>query len=186
MRCSCRLYERNGIPCRHILWLCTCHGIDEIPSSLLGRRWLKEQVCDIGQSVQQIELSSVQIQDGRQIEMTKLWSDIHQTVAFVERAQLTNVVELCNSLKKFREEYKSCAETITKEQEFENLLGCKVLSEISIMPLKQAKNKGSGKRMLPSKNVVVAIASKSKWLCKNCKQLAHHDKRNCPFPFQED
>ncbi|KAK9716464.1 hypothetical protein RND81_06G235400 [Saponaria officinalis] len=186
MRCNCTLFERKGIPCRHIIWLCTCHGIDEIPSSLLARRWMKEQVCDIGESVQELESISSKNLDGRQIETTKLWAEIHETVTLVQRGDLTNVIELCENLKKFREDHKSCNEKVTKEQEFESLLGCKVISEISIMPPKKSKNKGSGKRMLSSKNVVVAVASKPKRLCKNCKQLAHHDKRNCPFPFVED
>ncbi|KAK9714120.1 hypothetical protein RND81_06G072800 [Saponaria officinalis] len=65
------------------------------------------------------------------------------------------------------------------------LLGCKAIDEIKILPPKQAKNKGSGKRMLSTKAVAAAKAAKPKRMCGNCKQLAHHDKRNCPNPYAE-
>ncbi|KAK9749199.1 hypothetical protein RND81_02G108900 [Saponaria officinalis] len=74
---------------------------------------------------------------------------------------------------------------LTKEQEIEQLLGCSAVDEIKIFPPKEAKNKGSGKKMLSSKTLAVAKAAKPKRLCGNCKQMAHHDKRNCPNPFAQ-
>ncbi|KAK9733364.1 hypothetical protein RND81_04G062600 [Saponaria officinalis] len=50
-------------------------------------------------------------------------------------------------------------------------------------PPRQSKNKGSGKRMLTSKNKTIEKTKKPKRRCGNCKRMAYHDKRNCQEPF---
>ncbi|KAK9669676.1 hypothetical protein RND81_13G147900 [Saponaria officinalis] len=45
--------------------------------------------------------------------------------------------------------------------------------------------KGSGRRMLSNKTLAVAKAVKPKRMCSNCKQMVHHDKRNCPNHYAE-
>ncbi|XP_074295879.1 protein FAR1-RELATED SEQUENCE 5-like [Silene latifolia] len=77
-------------------------------------------------------------------------------------------------------------ESMTKERELEMLLGCSSSTEVRILPPRQAKNKGSGKRMISKKQQCIAKAEKPKRLCRNCKQMAHHDKRNCPNAFVPD
>ncbi|XP_074299295.1 protein FAR1-RELATED SEQUENCE 5-like [Silene latifolia] len=43
-------------------------------------------------------------------------------------------------------------------------------------------DEGTGKRLMSKKDQSVAKAQKPKRFCNNCKQMAHHDKRNCPNP----
>ncbi|XP_074305095.1 protein FAR1-RELATED SEQUENCE 5-like [Silene latifolia] len=50
----------------------------------------------------------------------------------------------------------------------------------------EPENKGSGKRMISKKQQCIVKAEKPKRLCRNCKQMAHHDKRNCPNAFVPD
>ncbi|XP_074313887.1 protein FAR1-RELATED SEQUENCE 5-like [Silene latifolia] len=73
-------------------------------------------------------------------------------------------------------------EKLTKHQELEMLLGVKSSSEVRILPPVQSKNKGTGKRLMSKKDQSIAKAQKPKRFCNNCKQMAHHDKRNCPNP----
>ncbi|XP_074265639.1 protein FAR1-RELATED SEQUENCE 5-like [Silene latifolia] len=82
----------------------------------------------------------------------------------------------------FRQNFKSGAEKLTKHQELEMLLGVNSSSEVRILPPVQSKNKGTGKRLMSKKDQSVAKAQKPKRFCNNCKQMAHHDKRNCPNP----
>ncbi|XP_074277567.1 uncharacterized protein LOC141601202 [Silene latifolia] len=69
--------------------------------------------------------------------------------------------------------------------ELGQILGWSASQEVTILPPKKSKNKGSGKRMLSLKAKAVALTSKTKRMCKNCKRLTNHDKRNCPNPFTE-
>ncbi|XP_074301028.1 protein FAR-RED IMPAIRED RESPONSE 1-like [Silene latifolia] len=128
--CSCKLFERKGYICKHIIWILSGKGIKKIPDKYLLSRWTKN---------------------------TK------------------------NALT-FRQNFKSGAEKLTTHQELEMLLGVKSSSEVRILPPVQSKNKGTGKRLMSKKDQYVAKAQKPKRFCNNCKQMAHHDKRNCPNP----
>ncbi|XP_074266643.1 protein FAR1-RELATED SEQUENCE 5-like [Silene latifolia] len=175
--CSCRKFERAGIICRHIIWIYSSNGVQSIPKSYVVRRWRKDAVYDAS--------DGKEIIDRKQMEMTKLWSEIHETVGVLRGKDKDDIETLSNLIRDFREKLSPSAEELTKQQEIEQLLGCKASKEITILPPKHAKNKRSGKRMLSNKTKAEALLSKQKRMCNNCKQMAHHDKRNCPNPFSE-
>ncbi|XP_074305858.1 protein FAR1-RELATED SEQUENCE 7-like [Silene latifolia] len=172
--CSCRKFERAGIIYRHIIWIYSSNGVQSIPESYVVRRWKKDAVYDAS--------DGKEIIDRKQIEMTKLWSEIHETFGVLRGKDKDDIETLSNLLRDFREKLSPSAEELTKQQEIEQLLGCKASKEIKILPPKHATNKGSGKRMLSKKTKAEALLSKPKRMCNNCKQMAHHDKRNCPQP----
>ncbi|XP_074278188.1 protein FAR1-RELATED SEQUENCE 5-like [Silene latifolia] len=124
--------------------------------------------------------------DARKLEMCKLWSEFYSTISLLRTMRNNQITDLADTLKQFRVKLNPQAQSMTKEQELEMLLGCSSSTEVRILPPRQAKNKGSGKRMISTKQQCIAKAEKPKKLCKNCKKLAHHDKRNCPHPFVPD
>ncbi|XP_074288154.1 uncharacterized protein LOC141613319 [Silene latifolia] len=127
----------------------------------------------------------VDIIDGKQNAMSIMWSEIHQTVAMLMGKFKADVDNFSTLIREFKEKLSLYGSPMNKQQQLEKILGYSASQEITIMPPKQSKNKGSGKRMLSLKAKAVALASKSKRRCKNCKRLVHHDKRNCPNPFAE-
>ncbi|KAH9626541.1 hypothetical protein KSS87_005521 [Heliosperma pusillum] len=58
--------------------------------------------------------------------------------------------------------------------------------EIDILPPHKAKNKGSGKRQMSSKEKAVRKTEKRKRRCGNCKRWVNHNSRTCNLPFVED
>ncbi|XP_074305319.1 protein FAR1-RELATED SEQUENCE 5-like [Silene latifolia] len=40
--CSCTMFERTGILCRHIIWIFSASGIKTIPEDYVVNRWMKE------------------------------------------------------------------------------------------------------------------------------------------------
>ncbi|XP_074292103.1 protein FAR-RED IMPAIRED RESPONSE 1-like [Silene latifolia] len=175
--CSCRKFERAGILCRHIIWIYSSNGFQSIPESHVVQRWRKDAVYSAS--------DGKEIIDGKQIEMTKLWSEIHETVGVLRGKAKDDIKTLSNLIRDFREKLSPSREELTKQQEIEQLLGFKADKEITILPPKHAKNKGSGQRMLSAKTKAEALLTKPKRMCNNCKQMAHHDKRNCPNSFAE-
>ncbi|XP_074291739.1 protein FAR1-RELATED SEQUENCE 5-like [Silene latifolia] len=115
--------------------------------------------------------------DVRKLEMCKLWSEFYSTISLLRTMPNNQITDLADTLKQFRVKLNPQAQSMTKEQELEMLLGCSSSTEVRILPPRQAKNKGSGKRMISTKQQCIAKAEKPKRLCKNCKQLANHDKR---------
>ncbi|XP_074305088.1 uncharacterized protein LOC141640026 [Silene latifolia] len=122
-------------------------------------------------------------QDLRKLEMCKLWSEFYATISVLKNVPTNEITDLVDTLKQFRVKLNPQSEPMTKEQELEILLGCSSSTEVRILPPRQAKNKGSGKRMISKKQQCIAKVEKPKRLCRNCKQMAHRDKRNCPNAF---
>ncbi|XP_074297090.1 protein FAR-RED IMPAIRED RESPONSE 1-like [Silene latifolia] len=175
--CSCRKFERAGMLCRHIIWIYSTNVVQSIPELYVVQRWRKDAVYGVS--------DGKEIIDRKQIEMTKLWFEIQETVGVLRGKAKDHIETLSNLSRDFREKLSPSREELTKHQEIEELLGCKASKEITILPPKHAKNKGSGKRMLSAKTKATALLSKPKRMYNNCKQMTHHDKRNCLNPFAE-
>ncbi|XP_074288470.1 protein FAR1-RELATED SEQUENCE 5-like [Silene latifolia] len=145
--CSCKLFERKGYICKHIIWILSGKGIKKIHDKYLLSRWTKNT-----KKMPLYDAHGQLLDDFTSSDVTKL-------------------------------DFDACRfEKLTKHQELEMLLGVKSSSEVRILPPVQSKNKGTGKRLMSKKDHSVAKAQKPKRFCNNCKQMAHHDKRNCPNP----
>ncbi|XP_074318641.1 protein FAR1-RELATED SEQUENCE 5-like [Silene latifolia] len=120
--------------------------------------------------------------DLRKLELSRVWSEFYATISVLNSMPDNQIKELSLMLLQFREKINPTKESLTKDQELEMLLGCSAKSNITVLPPKIAKNKGSGMRMKSNKDKAIEKASKPKRLCNNCKQMGHHDKRNCPNP----
>ncbi|XP_074291844.1 protein FAR1-RELATED SEQUENCE 3-like [Silene latifolia] len=152
--CSCKLFNRKGIICRHIIWVYSGKQVHTLPD--------------------------------KKMEMCKLWSEFYATISVLKNVPTNDIIDLVDTLKQFMVKLNPQSELMTKEQELEMLLGCSSSTDVRILPPHQAKNKGNGKRMISKKQQCKAKAEKPKRLCRNCKQMAHHDKRNCPNAFVPD
>ncbi|XP_074314027.1 uncharacterized protein LOC141649232 [Silene latifolia] len=117
--------------------------------------------------------------------MSRVWSEIYATVGIFKRKEAPDLREFAKLIKKFREKLKPNPKPLTKERELEVLLNCKAPKEVKILPPKVSKNKGSGKRLVSSKNNAIMKAKKPKRFCAKCKRMSHHDKRICPNDFAE-
>ncbi|XP_074288499.1 protein FAR1-RELATED SEQUENCE 5-like [Silene latifolia] len=59
------------------------------------------------------------------------------------------------------------------------LLGISIPSEIMVLPPRQCKNKGSGKRLISQRERVAEVNKKPLIKCRACGEMANHDSRNC-------
>ncbi|XP_074303672.1 uncharacterized protein LOC141638160 isoform X1 [Silene latifolia] len=184
-RCSCMMFERIGILCRHIVWILSANGKKTIPDDYVSTRWRKDALQFILSECDGEQTDSNSSADGKEVEMVKLWSEVHATIGLLRGMSVTEVVNLSSLIREFKEKFLPYKKDLTKQQEFEQILGCPASDEVTILPPKQSKNKGSGKRMVSAKAKAIDLACKPKRMCNNCKQMAHHDKRNCPNPFSE-
>ncbi|XP_074293527.1 protein FAR1-RELATED SEQUENCE 9-like [Silene latifolia] len=165
--CSCKLFNRKGIICRHIIWVYSGKQVHTLPDKYILMRWTK--------NAHKIPLYGPHVM-----------VEFYATIGVLKNVPTKEIIDLVDTLKQFRVKLNPQSESMTKEQELEMLLGCSSSTEVRILPPRQAKNKGSGKRMVSKKQQCIAKAEKPKRLCRNCKQMAHHDKRNCPNAFVPD
>ncbi|XP_074305084.1 protein FAR-RED IMPAIRED RESPONSE 1-like [Silene latifolia] len=108
----------------------------------------------------------VDIIDGNQIAMSVMWSEIHKTVAMLMGKLKADVDNFSSVIREFKEKLSPYGSPMNKQQQLEKILGCSASQEITILPPKQSKNKGSGKRMLSLKAKAAALASKPKRMCR--------------------
>ncbi|XP_074283013.1 protein FAR1-RELATED SEQUENCE 5-like [Silene latifolia] len=168
---------KKGIICRHIIWVYSGKQVHTLPDKYILMRWTKNahKIPLYGPHGELIE--DFDATDLRKMEMCKLWSEFYATISVLKNVPTKEITDLVDTLKQFRVKLNPQSESMTKEQELEMLLGCSSSTEVRILPPRQAKNKGSGKRMISKKQQCIAKAEKPKRLCRNCKQMAHHDKR---------
>ncbi|XP_074314776.1 protein FAR1-RELATED SEQUENCE 12-like [Silene latifolia] len=175
---SCKLFNRKSIICRHIIWVYSEKQVDRLPDKYILMRWTKKAHKIPLYGLHDELMDEFDATDLRKLEMCKLWSEFYATISVLKNVPKNQITDLADTLKQFRFKLNPQAESMTKEQKLEMLLGCSSSTEVKILPPRQEKNNGSGKRMISKKQrQCIAKAEKPKRLCRNCKQMAHHDKR---------
>ncbi|XP_056695089.1 protein FAR-RED IMPAIRED RESPONSE 1-like [Spinacia oleracea] len=194
--CLCKSFERQGIPCMHMVWVWKAKHIHKIPEAYVLNRWsimvCKKPIFDLeGNELEQC----VQAVDRKRL-LNDLWCEIHSCVILAQGNELT-LSALVDNLRSLRLDLESQSSIVdgssggvsSKAQDIELLIGASVPTEILIKPPKVSKNKGTGvhvqgsgsdKRLKSDKEKAVEQSQKKKRLCKGCKKMGYHDIRNCP------
>ncbi|XP_074283581.1 protein FAR1-RELATED SEQUENCE 5-like [Silene latifolia] len=166
--CTCKMFERKGILCKHIIWIISGKGLQSIPEQYIETRWTKKSYRKPLYELDGKLLQDYDPTDLRKLELSRVWSEFYATISVLNSMPENQIKELSLMLLQFREKINPTKESLTKDQELEMLLGCSAKSNITVLPPKIAKNKGSGKRMKSNKDKAIEKASKPKRLCNNC------------------
>ena len=104
--CSCKLYFRRGILCRHIIWLYSGKRVNEIPMRYIADRWsksaLRKPIFDMDENL----LEAYDKTDVKKREICKVWNEIYQTVCVVAEKKPSDMADLVKLLVEFREKLK--------------------------------------------------------------------------------
>ncbi|KAK9714857.1 hypothetical protein RND81_06G125400 [Saponaria officinalis] len=120
--CTCTMFERCGMLCRHIISIFSSNVVKSIPDCYVARRWCKDAVGRTNENEDVI--------------------DVYETDGLLRGRDKEVIESLCCLIRDFRVKLETAREDLTKEQEIEQLLGCQAVDEIKILPPKHAKNKG--------------------------------------------
>ncbi|XP_074299202.1 protein FAR-RED IMPAIRED RESPONSE 1-like [Silene latifolia] len=122
--CSCRMLERKGIICRHVIWIYSSNGVKIIPEQCIVKRWCKDARLSKMFDSNGEATEDIDIIDGKQIAMSVMWSEIHQTVGLL-MGKLKNDVENFSCLiRQFKEKLSPLGSPLNKRQRLEKILGC--------------------------------------------------------------
>ncbi|XP_074303196.1 protein FAR1-RELATED SEQUENCE 4-like [Silene latifolia] len=181
--CSCKMFERIGILCRHVLWVLKDRVFDYIPKEYLALRWSKSGTSYplynvVGTSV----LADCVSIESRQNNISELWSEVFNAVLLVEDNE-EHYDALFQLLRSFDEKLiisVKFGKSKDKKDEIEMLLRSKIPTEAIVLPPEKCKNKGSGKRITSNKEKAVLENAKPLRKCRACNEMSNHDSRNCP------
>lgn len=189
--CSCMLLELNGIPCRHIIHVLRGAKLKELPGHNVQKRWTKwckrEAVFDIDGNI--LEEKAICSEDSEMQKMSSyarndmeesiiLAAQSRETMEFVR----TSLANLLISVRKMVPVHQQ-----TRQGEIEAFIGSNIPDKINIHAPGDINAKGRRKRYKghvdkggqQDKDVKKRKESNPR-LCGLCKQIAFHDKRNCP------
>ncbi|XP_058217039.1 protein FAR1-RELATED SEQUENCE 5-like [Rhododendron vialii] len=173
--CSCKMFEFDGIPCRHMLACLSRMQIRELPTEYILQRWTKTAKAgrvmdDLGSAVKQICDHSIFVR------RKGLFEQAHDVIEYgVIDEEGTEVVSKHLSLAKkeialMRSAYNGSS---TNHTQVPVSLGSQYCFK---EPLK-VRAKGCGKRLKGGKEKTVKKSRK----CNGCGLTGQsHDKRNCP------
>ncbi|XP_074271404.1 uncharacterized protein LOC141595339 [Silene latifolia] len=128
---------------------------------------------------------NMQVIDEKQIAMSIMWSKFMKSVGLLRDKGIADVDSFSTVIRSFRQSLSPLEEVLNKNQQMEKFLNCTACEVVTILPPKNSKNKGTGKRLFVDKTKAMVLARKPKRKCKNCKRMANHDKRNRPNPFSK-
>ncbi|XP_074301122.1 protein FAR-RED ELONGATED HYPOCOTYL 3-like [Silene latifolia] len=184
---TCKKFERHGLLCRHALCVFKDRGIQKVPSDYLLSRWSKLVICQPIAGPNGQLLADCTSMDVQKNKVGELWSELFTCVALIEQSA-GHCDELLGILRKFKERVKNApdesgntgiSKVKDKNAEIEILLGTSISSEIKVLPPRQCKNKGSGKRLISQRERAGEVNKKALRKCRACGEMVNHDSRNC-------
>ena len=178
--CSCKMFDSEGIPCRHILSVLKGKGFSKIPSHYIVNRWTKlatsRPVFDCDGNV----LEACSKSESEKILISKAWAQMFKCMhmAGTNKEKLLLVYkEGCSIESKLSNMRSDVASTPSDVEAF---IGLNVPKKIHVLPPEPSNTKGCGKQIKGGKEKAIEQQQKRTRLCKTCKRFASHDSRNCP------
>ncbi|KAK9672833.1 hypothetical protein RND81_12G127800 [Saponaria officinalis] len=180
--CSCKRFQRHGILCRHALWALKEKGFKKVPSEYLLARWSKLATCQPMFNVDGSLLADCASFNAQKNKINELWSKMFSCVSIVENNEesIDELMELLQEFKSKKAHKFDVRKSKNKKTELEMLIGVSIPEEVTVLPPKQSKNKGSGKRILSEKEKAIQEHKKAPRKCNACGEIGFHDSRNCP------
>ncbi|XP_021741322.1 protein FAR-RED IMPAIRED RESPONSE 1-like [Chenopodium quinoa] len=162
--CTCKMFESQGIFCRHILFIMKGKSIREIPDLYIMNR-LRKDILKKASGIN-VVLDDASRYDKKKQLVSDVWSKIFSCVSLSEQSE-DDLSELIRTLFSFEEQMltKNNSENATSSKEVKDadiqvLVGSNEV-DVNILPPNQYLNKGS--------------ARSSKWL-KSAKEIASEEK----------
>ncbi|KAH9610968.1 hypothetical protein KSS87_011516 [Heliosperma pusillum] len=85
-KCACKLFERRGFFCRHVIWVWKGRKVYKIPEPYILTRWTKKSYRPIVYDENGKVIEDFDEVDIRKTEMSNVWSEIYKTVGLLDSA----------------------------------------------------------------------------------------------------
>ncbi|XP_021761149.1 protein FAR1-RELATED SEQUENCE 5-like [Chenopodium quinoa] len=172
--CTCRMFESQGVLCRHILFVMKGKCIREIPDAYILNRWRKDVLKKA--SVIDVALDDASKYDKKKQLVSDVWSKIFSCVSLTDQSE-DDLSELIMTLSSFEEQMisKNNPENApsskeVKDADIQVLVGLNEV-DVNVLPPNQCLNKGYArfsKRLKSAKEIATEEKSKKGRTCRAC------------------
>ncbi|XP_021757140.1 protein FAR1-RELATED SEQUENCE 2-like [Chenopodium quinoa] len=185
--CTCRMFESQGVLCRHILFVMKGKCIREISNAyILNRR--RKDVLKKAFAID-VALDDASKYDKKKQLVSDVWSKIFSCVSLTDQYE-DDLSKLIRTLSPFEEQMISknnpenaLSSKEVKDVDIQVLVGSNEV-DVNVLPPNQCLNKGSArssKRLKSAKEIASEEKSKKGRTCRACGQSGvSHDSRKCP------
>ena len=191
LRCSCMVFEHQGMLCRHILCIMKTRFMKTIPEKYLLRRFKKD-------IIRAEELKRCYVIGDMSGNSDKLIQDAYAVISDCISIIAHDADAMKSFIKSQKEIRKKIVEkppekdTRSRAEKFARTLGVPTTLSNDIRNPENVKNKGrvSGKRMRSEREVAFSRSSKGSKTCSYCKKKVEpnekHDRRTCPQKKEDE
>ena len=176
IECACKMFLKVGMLCSHVFYALQQADVEANPPQYLLNRWLKNAEKILIATDGQVSYNQ---NDRKNMKITDIWYEFNSCLSLAGMDEdLTE--QVYSTIKELKEKLAS-KETNTKSSKkdfLSSVIGSQP-SEVNVLPPKNSRNKGCGKRMLSSIEVSENDKKRQR-LCKLCGLMCNHDSRNCP------
>ncbi|XP_020266548.1 protein FAR1-RELATED SEQUENCE 5-like [Asparagus officinalis] len=183
VQCTCRLFEKIGIVCRHGFFALNQADVTKIPRHLVVNRWTKGagmrhslQFKEISEQCNAIEVTNRKLND--------IWYDFQSCVSLagLDGERLDYLEGKLKELKHSLRESSWKSDTQNKNDVMEFFVGSKIPAEVIVKPPIEGRNKGCGRRIVGDyEKSLTQRKKKVPRLCNMCKIIDFHDAQTCPL-----
>ncbi|XP_020259086.1 protein FAR1-RELATED SEQUENCE 9-like [Asparagus officinalis] len=183
VQCTCKMFEKMGIVCRHVFFALNQADVTKIPRHLVVNRWTKGaemrhllQFKEISEQCNAIEVTNRKLND--------IWYDFQFCVSLagLDGERLDYLEEKLKELEHSLRESSGKFDTQNKNDVMEFFVGSKILAEVIVKPPIEGRNKECGRRIVDDYEKSISQRKKKMpRLCNMYKKLDFHDTRTCPL-----
>ncbi|XP_074314778.1 protein FAR1-RELATED SEQUENCE 5-like [Silene latifolia] len=97
--CSCKLFNRKSVICRHIIWVYSGKQVDRLSDKYILMRWTKYAHKIPLYGLHDELMDDFDATDLRKLEMCKLWSEFYATISVLKNVPNNQITDLADTLK---------------------------------------------------------------------------------------
>ncbi|XP_019150574.1 PREDICTED: protein FAR1-RELATED SEQUENCE 9-like [Ipomoea nil] len=178
VECTCNMFSRVGLLCRHIFWVFKDRRVVSIPSRYVIARWTRGACVRQVLGVQRGGDSEVDVAIG------EAWAEFFSCVTMASRS-VEHVTKLNAALKDFNafllaENGPTVRASSSKKQLFESFCGASPDGQVNVRPPPISNNKGGGKRYKSTRELAIEKSGRRQRQCQTCEKYGHNS-RTCPM-----
>nr|XP_017228897.1 PREDICTED: protein FAR1-RELATED SEQUENCE 5-like [Daucus carota subsp. sativus] len=182
LECSCRMFERIGLPCSHLILALKQVPVHKLPRHLVLNRWMKNAEKN---ATRFVSSTSSDDKEKFSVIVNDIWFDFNSCMGLAgDNKEALDLIQSClKDVKQKLRGWKFEGKLVVgnKKDVVEKFIGSEIPVNIEVKPPNQCRNKGCGtKRIKSAAEKSTILSGKLKRICRYCKTEVYHDFRNCP------
>nr|XP_017225081.1 PREDICTED: protein FAR1-RELATED SEQUENCE 5-like [Daucus carota subsp. sativus] len=183
LECSCRMFERIGLPRSHLILALKQVPVHNLPRHLVLNGCMKNAEKN---ATRFVSSTSNDDKEKFSVIVNDIWFDFNSCMGLGgDNKEALDLIQSC--LKDVKQKlrgwiFEGKLVVGNKKDVVEKFIGSEIPVNIQVQPPNQCRNKGCGtKRINSAAEKSTILSGKLKRICRYCKTEVYHDFRNCPI-----